>query len=70
MQATRAGVTGCPSFAMAASTSVRSATFESMTTLATRLAYFSYYIENWSIWLDVVILIRTVLFGMFGENAF
>jgi len=29
-----------------------------------------YYIENWSIWLDLVILIKTVVFGFFGENAF
>ena len=32
-----------------------------------RVEHDIYYIENWSIWLDVVILIRTVLFG---ENAF
>jgi exopolysaccharide biosynthesis polyprenyl glycosylphosphotransferase len=35
-----------------------------------RVEHDLYYIDNWSIWLDVVILIRTVLFGLFGENAF
>jgi exopolysaccharide biosynthesis polyprenyl glycosylphosphotransferase len=35
-----------------------------------RVEHDLYYIENWSIWLDIVILIRTVMFGLFGENAF
>jgi hypothetical protein len=34
-------MTGCPSLDMADSTSVRSATLESLTAFATRLAYFS-----------------------------
>jgi putative colanic acid biosynthesis UDP-glucose lipid carrier transferase len=29
-----------------------------------------YYIENWSLMLDVVILIKTVFVGFFGKNAF
>src|SRR5208337_4510100 len=41
VQATRAGVTAWPSFAMADRTSVKSATLDSITALATRLAYFS-----------------------------
>jgi Undecaprenyl-phosphate glucose phosphotransferase len=35
-----------------------------------RVEHDIYYIENWSIWLDLVILIKTVFFGFFGENAF
>ena len=35
-----------------------------------RVEHDIYYIENWSIWLDLVILIKTVVFGFFGENAF
>jgi len=37
--------------------------------LRQRVAYDLYYIENWSIWLDLQILARTA-FCLFGENAF
>lgn len=29
-----------------------------------------YYIKNWSLWFDIVIMIRTVLIGMVGRNVF
>jgi lipopolysaccharide/colanic/teichoic acid biosynthesis glycosyltransferase len=29
-----------------------------------------YYIENWSLILDLVILVRTLLVGLSGRNAF
>lgn len=37
--------------------------------LRQRVAYDLYYIENWSLWLDLQILVRT-MFCLFGENAF
>ncbi len=42
------------------------------TSIAERTAYDLWYVENWSLWLDVKIIIRTA-FGMFtgrGENAY
>jgi exopolysaccharide biosynthesis polyprenyl glycosylphosphotransferase len=37
--------------------------------LRQRVAYDLYYIEHWSIWLDIQILFRTA-FCLFGENAY
>lgn len=35
-----------------------------------RLAHDLWYIDNWSIWLDVVILLRTIRAVVKGENAY
>ncbi|MDR3499417.1 MAG: undecaprenyl-phosphate glucose phosphotransferase [Parvibaculum sp.] len=35
-----------------------------------RVEHDLYYIENWSLWLDVKILLLTPVFGLFGRNAF
>lgn len=35
-----------------------------------RVEYDLYYIENWSLWLDIKILLLTPIFGVFGANAF
>ncbi len=38
--------------------------------LRRRIAYDLYYIDNWSLWLDLVILIRTPWVLLKGENAY
>jgi Undecaprenyl-phosphate glucose phosphotransferase len=38
--------------------------------LRTRFAYDLDYIQNWSLWLDIVIIMRTVFLGFTGKNAF
>jgi Undecaprenyl-phosphate glucose phosphotransferase len=35
-----------------------------------RIEYDLYYIENWSVWFDIKILMLTPFFGLFGKNAF
>lgn len=35
-----------------------------------RVEHDLYYIENWSIWLDIKILLMTPIYGLFGKNAF
>jgi len=35
-----------------------------------RIEYDLYYIENWSLWFDIKILLLTPIFGLFGANAF
>jgi exopolysaccharide biosynthesis polyprenyl glycosylphosphotransferase len=42
---------------------------ENIEQLWQRLRYDLYYIEHWSLWLDLQILVRTV-FCLFGENAY
>jgi lipopolysaccharide/colanic/teichoic acid biosynthesis glycosyltransferase len=40
------------------------------TTYAERVDFDSYYVRNWSIWLDLVILARTTLVVLFGRGAY
>ena len=35
-----------------------------------RVEYDLYYIEHWSIWLDMKIIVRTVVGGWAGKNAY
>ncbi len=39
------------------------------TSIADRARYDNYYIENWSLWLDIKILIRTFAVVVFGRDA-
>ena len=43
---------------------------ETLEQIERRVEHDIYYIENWSLMLDVVILIRTGFVGFFGKNAF
>ena len=38
--------------------------------LLSRLEYDIYYVDNWSVWLDLWIILRTTLVGMIHENAY
>ncbi len=38
--------------------------------LRVRFAYDLDYIQNWSLWLDIVIIVRTAFLGFTGKNAF
>jgi lipopolysaccharide/colanic/teichoic acid biosynthesis glycosyltransferase len=40
------------------------------TSIEKRIEYDLYYIENWSLWLDVKILARTVAGGFLSKNAY
>jgi Undecaprenyl-phosphate glucose phosphotransferase len=43
---------------------------ETIEQLENRVTHDLYYIDNWSIWLDVQILTKTAFVGFFGKNAF
>ncbi|MDE2391969.1 MAG: exopolysaccharide biosynthesis polyprenyl glycosylphosphotransferase [Rhodospirillales bacterium] len=43
---------------------------ETVEQIENRVRYDIYYVENWSLWLDVKILFRTAKVGFFGKNAF
>jgi lipopolysaccharide/colanic/teichoic acid biosynthesis glycosyltransferase len=43
---------------------------ETLEQIERRVEHDIYYIENWSLMLDAVILIKTVFVGFFGKNAF
>lgn len=43
---------------------------ETFEQLENRVLYDLYYIENWSLFMDIKILLRTALVGFFGKNAF
>ncbi|CAK0772520.1 putative colanic acid biosysnthesis UDP-glucose lipid carrier transferase [Gammaproteobacteria bacterium] len=38
--------------------------------LMSRLDYDLYYIDNWSLWFDFSIIVKTVVFGMINRNAY
>ena len=38
--------------------------------MATRVAHDAYYIENWSLWLDFKILVKTAVVVFFQEKAY
>jgi putative colanic acid biosynthesis UDP-glucose lipid carrier transferase len=40
------------------------------TSLERRIEHDLYYIQNWSLWLDMRIIVRTVFGGMFGKHAY
>ena len=40
------------------------------TDLKTRIEYDLYYIENWSLWLDLKIIVMTVFKGFVNKNAY
>ncbi len=40
------------------------------TSYAERIALDSYYVRNWSVWIDLVILARTPLVAVFGRGAY
>ncbi len=40
------------------------------TCLHTRIEHYLYYIENWSLWLDIKIIIMTVFRGLVHKNAY
>jgi lipopolysaccharide/colanic/teichoic acid biosynthesis glycosyltransferase len=40
------------------------------TSIEKRIEYDLYYIENWSLWLDIKILARTVAGGFLSKNAY
>jgi len=43
---------------------------ETLYQIEQRVLHDLHYIENWSLWLDVKILVKTCLVGFFGQNAF
>jgi putative colanic acid biosynthesis UDP-glucose lipid carrier transferase len=43
---------------------------ETLEKMQRRIDYDLYYIENWSLWLDVKIILRTLLGGWMGESAY
>jgi len=43
---------------------------ETITQIERRVEHDMYYIENWSLTLDLLILMKTVAIGFFGKNAF
>ncbi|HET7301248.1 MAG TPA: undecaprenyl-phosphate glucose phosphotransferase [Oleiagrimonas sp.] len=40
------------------------------TDLGKRIEFDLYYIRNWSVWMDIRIIFRTLLYGFFGKNAY
>ncbi len=43
---------------------------ETIEQIEKRVAHDLHYVDNWSLWGDVKILIKTIFVGFFGENAF
>jgi lipopolysaccharide/colanic/teichoic acid biosynthesis glycosyltransferase len=44
--------------------------FRSTSDLHVREVADSYYVQNWSVWLDIWILLRTVRVVLFGKGAY
>jgi len=43
---------------------------ETLDKMRKRVEYDLYYIENWSLWLDIKIILQTVVAGWAGKNAY
>jgi putative colanic acid biosynthesis UDP-glucose lipid carrier transferase len=43
---------------------------ETLEKMQKRVEYDLYYIEHWSLWLDVKIILRTLISGWSGESAY
>jgi len=43
---------------------------ETIEQIERRVEYDIYYIENWSLIFDLIIIIKTILVGFYGKNAF
>lgn len=43
---------------------------ETLDKMEKRVEYDMWYIKNWSIWLDLIIIIKTVIYGFVGRNAY
>ncbi|MEJ2629422.1 MAG: sugar transferase, partial [bacterium] len=44
--------------------------FRGDTSIAKRLEYDLYYLENWSFWFDIKIITKTIINGINGKNAY
>jgi putative colanic acid biosynthesis UDP-glucose lipid carrier transferase len=40
------------------------------TSIAKRIEFDRYYLQNWSLWFDLRIVLLTVWAGLFGKNAY
>jgi putative colanic acid biosynthesis UDP-glucose lipid carrier transferase len=43
---------------------------ETIEQIERRVEYDIYYIENWSLLFDIIIIFKTIVAGFYGKNAF